>query len=87
VKYLTQARWTPSSRVDPELLDDRPPFLGISLHQRAKHLRRLPLARDNLKPEIGEARPHRWIGQCLDGPRLGAAIRISCEYGTSCVRA
>src|SRR5215467_94264 len=62
-----------SFRVDPELLDDRPPFLGIGLHQSAERLRGLPLARKNVVSESDETRPHRWIGQCLDGRRIELA--------------
>jgi hypothetical protein len=36
-----------SLRLNPELLDEWPPFLGISLHHRAKHLRRLAITWKN----------------------------------------
>jgi hypothetical protein len=38
--------------LNPGLLDDRPPFLGIGFHKRAERLRRLLLARENLEPEF-----------------------------------
>ena len=49
-------------RLDPQRLDDRPPFLRISLYKRAERLRCLLLARENLQPEIAEPRSHRRIG-------------------------
>jgi hypothetical protein len=54
----------------PKFLDDRPPFLGASLHHRAKRLQCVLLARENFNPEIGEARSHHWIGKCLHGRRI-----------------
>ncbi len=37
--------WSPESaslfRPDPKLLDERPPFLGIGLHERAERIRSL----------------------------------------------
>jgi hypothetical protein len=53
---------------DPQLLDDWPPFLGAGLHERAKRLRCLSLARNNLHSEIDEPRSHRRIGQCVPPP-------------------
>jgi hypothetical protein len=41
-----------SFRLDPELLDDPPPFLGIGLHQRAERLRCLSFAWKDFKPKI-----------------------------------
>src|SRR5271169_4901562 len=51
-----------SFRLDPELLDDRPPFFGISLYQRPKRLLRLFFARKNLHSEVEQPRSHRRIG-------------------------
>ena len=34
-------------RFDPKFLDDRPPFFGVGLDQRAERFRRLLLAREN----------------------------------------
>ena len=62
-----------SLRLDPELLDDRQPFLGIGLHHRAERLRRLPFTGKNVKSEIGEARSHGGIGECLHGRRIELA--------------
>jgi len=42
--------------LDPELLDERPPFLDLGLLQCAERLWRLSLARENLQPEIGKPR-------------------------------
>ena len=57
-------------RLEPGLLDDRPPFFGIGFNNRAESLRRLLLARENLLPEIGEPRSHRRIGQRVHGRRV-----------------
>src|SRR5258708_39405836 len=69
--------WCPESassfRPDPQLLDERPPFLGIGLHQRAERLRCLPLARDNVHAEIGDPRSRRRIGQRSCGRRIELA--------------
>src|SRR5262249_17167992 len=56
-----------SFRLDPKLLDERPPFLDLGLLECAERLRRLLLARENLIPEIGIPRSHQRIGQCLSG--------------------
>jgi hypothetical protein len=40
-----------SLRLDPKLLDARPPFLRVGTLQRAERLGGLPLARKNLKPK------------------------------------
>src|SRR6202048_922790 len=50
-----------SFRFDSKLLDQGPPFLGISFDPSAERLRALLLARKNLKPEIGQPRLHRGI--------------------------
>ena len=55
-----------SLRLDSQLLDDRPPFLGIGLLQSAKRLRRLLFAWENLVPDIDEARSHSGIGKGRD---------------------
>src|SRR3974390_1605812 len=47
--------------LDPQLLDDRPPSLGVGLHKRAECLRGLSLARENLQSEIDEPRSHHRI--------------------------
>jgi hypothetical protein len=52
-----------SLRLEPKFLDDRPPFLGVGLHQRAERFRRLLFARENFHAEIGVPGSHRWIGQ------------------------
>jgi hypothetical protein len=39
-------------RLDPELLDDRPPFHGIGLHQRAESFRCLLVAREDVEPSL-----------------------------------
>ena len=57
-------------RLDPQLLDDRPPFCGIRLHQPVKRLRCLSVARENLLPEIGELRSYGCIGQCPHNRRI-----------------
>src|SRR5215831_10738595 len=50
--------WSPESaasfRPDAELLDERPPLLGVRLHARCERLRRLLVARKNLHSEVGE---------------------------------
>src|SRR5271154_5347608 len=60
-------------RLNPQLLDDRPPFLGIGLHQRAERLRCLLAGRKNLAPEFDDSRAHRWIGQRLNGGSIEPA--------------
>ena len=55
-------------RFDPKFLDDRPPFLGVGLHQRAECFRRLLFGRENLLAEIGEPGSHGWIGQRRRSP-------------------
>src|SRR6266852_8687067 len=65
--------WSPeasSFRRDPELLDERPPFLGAVPHQRAQRLRRLPFARENFPSESGETGSHGRIGQRFHGRRI-----------------
>jgi hypothetical protein len=52
-----------SLRVDPQLLDDRPPFLGIGFHERAERLRHLLFARENFSPKIDQPRTYCRIGQ------------------------
>src|SRR5262245_39364410 len=68
------ARWRPekafSFHPDPELLDDRPPFLGVGLNARAESLRRLLVPRKNVHSEIGETGLHHRIGQCLHDRRI-----------------
>src|SRR5712671_294620 len=59
-----------SFRRGPELLDKRPPFLGIGLYQRAERLWCLQFARENIQSEIGETRSHGRIGQRLPGSRI-----------------
>src|SRR5271170_7428289 len=56
--------------LDPQLLDDPPPFFCIGLHKRTEGLRCLSLARENLHSELNELRLDRWIGQCLHGRRI-----------------
>jgi hypothetical protein len=51
--------------LDPELPDDRPPFLDIGFHQCCKGLRCLALAWKNVLPKIGEPRSHYRIGERL----------------------
>src|SRR5215467_3969019 len=60
-------------RLDPQLLDDQPPFLGVGLHERAERLWRLPLARKNLQPQSGKARSNCRIGQRFYGRRIKLA--------------
>jgi hypothetical protein len=55
------------SGFDPKLLDDRPPFLGIGLYQRAECLRCLSFAWKKLVPEIEKPRSYPGIGQRLYG--------------------
>jgi hypothetical protein len=50
-----------SFRLDPKLLDDRPPILGVGLYQCAESLRRLLLTRENLDREIDDLRLDRSI--------------------------
>src|SRR5215468_11018709 len=59
-----------SFRPDPELLDERPPFLDLGLLQCAECLRCLLLAWINVHTEISEPRSHRWICQCFHGCRV-----------------
>jgi hypothetical protein len=40
--------------LNPGVFDDRPPFLGAGLHERAERLRCLSLARKNLEREFDE---------------------------------
>jgi hypothetical protein len=56
-----------SLRLEPELLDKGPPFIGIGLLQSAERVWGLFLARENFHPEIGKPRSYRWIGQRLNG--------------------
>jgi hypothetical protein len=51
-----------SFRLDRQLLDDRPPFIGTGFRKRSECRRRLWLARKNLAPDIDEPRSHRRIG-------------------------
>jgi hypothetical protein len=46
-RNLILAAFPGSLRLEPELLDDGPPFLGVGLDQCAERLRRLLLAREN----------------------------------------
>jgi hypothetical protein len=41
-----------SFHLDPQFLDDRPPFAGIGFHQRAERLRCLLASWENLVPEF-----------------------------------
>src|SRR5438309_4704551 len=65
-----RARLVGSFRLNPKLLEPRPPFLRVGPLQRAERLGALPLARKNLKPEIDEARSHCGIGQRFAGRRV-----------------
>ena len=62
--------------LDPQLLDERPPFLGIGLHQRAERFRRLLFAGKNLQSEIGETRSQGRIGQRFHGRRIELGDRV-----------
>jgi hypothetical protein len=42
--FMTQADSAAYSALDPELLQNWSPFLGIRFHERGECLRRLPLA-------------------------------------------
>ena len=59
-----------SFRLDPELLNERPPFLGIGLHQRPERLWRLSLVRKNVVSETGDPGSHRRIGQRSHSRRI-----------------
>ena len=59
-----------SLRLDPELFDERPKSLGIGFYQRAERFRRVLLARENLRSNIGETGSDHWVGQCLNGRRV-----------------
>ena len=65
-----------SFRLDPKLLDDRPPSLGISLLQGFERLRRLSVARDNFQPEIGKTSAHTRNGQGLYDRTIEVADNI-----------
>jgi hypothetical protein len=54
-------------RLDPELLDDWPPFLDFGLLIGGKRLGRLLVAGKNLKREVGKAGAYRRIGQGSHG--------------------
>jgi adenylate cyclase len=59
-----------SFRLDPEFLDERPPFLDLGLLECGERFRRPLFAWENLIPDIGKPRWHRRIGQSLDGGRV-----------------
>jgi hypothetical protein len=65
-----------SFRLKQELLDERPPFFGIGLHQGAERLWRLSLAREHLRSEIGKPSLHGRIGQRLNYRRIEFADDI-----------
>jgi hypothetical protein len=50
---IDHKRHSASFRLDPELLDDRPPFFCIGFLQGAECLWRLLFARENILAEIG----------------------------------
>src|SRR5262245_24977288 len=62
-----------SFRLDAGLLDDRPPFLDLSLLEGSQSLRRLLLARHNLVTKVHEPLAGRWIRQSLDNRRVELA--------------
>ena len=55
-----------SLRPNPELLDERPPFLDSCRLQRAQGLRDLLVVWNNFLPEIDQSRSRRGIGQSID---------------------
>jgi hypothetical protein len=61
---------TKSLRSSPLRGGDRPPFLGIGLHQRAERFRRVLLAWKNLSSELDNWRSNRRIGQRRQGHRI-----------------
>jgi hypothetical protein len=77
IKELTEAKKEFGSlRLDPELLDERQPFLGVGFHKCVERLRCLSFPRENLHSETGEPRSHRWIGQRLHGRRIEFADNV-----------
>src|ERR1700730_1278507 len=46
-------------RLEPQLLDDRPPFRGVGLLHGGERRRRLLLARKDLDGDFGKTQPHR----------------------------
>jgi hypothetical protein len=54
---------TASLYLNPELLDDRPPFLGISFLERTQCLGCLSLPRENLRTYFGKPRLYRRLGK------------------------
>ena len=62
-----------SLRLDPELLDERPPLFRIGLHQCVHGLWGLSFGQKNFAHEIGKSRLHGRVGQCLDGGRIEPA--------------
>src|SRR5215831_1817242 len=67
---MTRTGLRGSLRFYPKFLDDRPPFLGIGLHQRPEHLWCLSLTRESLITEFGEPRLYRRIGKGRDRRRI-----------------
>jgi hypothetical protein len=62
--------------LDPQILDYRPPFLGIGFHERAERFRRLLFARENFHSGFGEPRLHCRIGQGLHRRRIELADHV-----------
>src|SRR5262249_7684053 len=62
-----------SLRLDPKLLDDRPPFLGIGFPKGIERFRALALARIDRKAEIGQPRAHPLICQRFHCRRIELA--------------
>src|SRR5258705_8115933 len=56
--------------LEPQFLDDRPPFLSISPLQGAECFGRLLLVGEKLIPEIGDSRAHRLVDQCVYDRRI-----------------
>src|SRR5262245_4154460 len=62
--------------IPPCRLDDRPPFLDLGLLISTQRLRRLPLARRDFEPLVGEGLMYGWIAQRVQGRRVELADDI-----------
>jgi hypothetical protein len=76
---LTQTGPSRSLRLEPKLLDERPPFLGIGFAEGTQRLRGLAFARINLKAEIGQPRAHALIRQRFNNLRRALRQFLLCR--------
>jgi hypothetical protein len=69
VRSVSASLWIAPSLLclDPELLDERPPFFDIGLLQCVESFRCLSLTWENICSNFNVSRTHCRIGQCLHG--------------------